>query len=273
MNLNKNTLATFLMIFLFSQFSHSQISLPFLHDVIPDNEKSRLLRGEILTRVSLKGKSGFSTNPDEISMPNLDGFINDIDQYEMVAIEKAFFPFVFSDSALDSLIRHLLCFSCLSGIEYYSINDKKVQALVKECHLISNSDSTGLAGKPSAEMQSLAHVFMMHDNRFGKLRFRCDLHISGMNILVSNTSLDSMSKLVFPINDAGEYRMFYLFQYDPDAKGLFYTAVQLMRIKNNFLLKLGKLSSGNFANRIRAITVYLAEYFGLGWNNRLIAAR
>jgi hypothetical protein len=237
-------------------------------------EISRVLKGVILTCAHLKGKADFSNTPQLITLPDMQRFGIDTDQYEMIAVEKAFFPFKMSKNAMDSLVQHLSCFNCLRGLKYYSKNDKRIQTLITECNAIDPPEAeTSLHLAQPRTDSMLTHYFEMRDNRLGKNRFRCDILMSGTDIFVHNSSLDGMSKFIFHINDVSGYQMFYLFQYDGIAGGYFYTAIQLLQIKNAFLLKLGMLNPGNFANRIRAITVYIASYFGLNWQKELIASK
>lgn len=252
----------------------SSAAASLIQTYFTEQEKEEVLNGGIITTAYLKNHKIVSTRPYSVKpeIPKTQ-YIKDSNyaSYEMMAVEKAFIPFRLTNEAFRDSYNILTQYSSLSGVNYYSRTESKYLPFIKDSYRIRSPDDH----KP---VKDIAYnripakqicYFEIEDNRFGKLTFESRVYVEGNNILVRNVSLQPMTKLLFKINEAGEYELNHFFLYDPDAAGFFYYAFHAMRIRSDFFLGLSNLTPENFADRIRAVTVHMVGYFGHDWSDRI----
>jgi hypothetical protein len=244
-------------------------------DFLSKAEEKVVLKGELITW-------GFLKNTSKVHSPNTDGRIDipvsqyiekELESYEMICVEKAFFKYDLSENSKLSLYNMLAAFSKLSGMKYYSRLDKKTKVLISDCHrLESPTDKKRMPDNIYTEITpETINYFSATDNRLGELVFRSELHSEGNNFIIKSVCVQPIEKFFISVNRSGEYQLLNFFIYDVNAKGYFYCAVNAMKIRNDYFLRLGNLSAGSFANRIRGNTVQIAKLLGLDWENRLKA--
>ncbi|MFH0974368.1 MAG: DUF6675 family protein [Spirochaetota bacterium] len=238
-------------------------------------EKETLRKGNIITKSYLKynGIVHTSGTDAQISFPAT-GFIGkETAEYEMICIEKAFFPFALNDKTKLSIYNTLAAPSKLSGMRYYSKTSGKTGKLITGSQHIDSTDMK----KPlkdtvyTAISPKTVLYFKTTDNRFGSLLFRSEIYNDGDNFILKNVCIQPMEKYFILINNKEEYQLVSFFIYDKESKGYFYYSINAMRIRNDYFLKRKLLSAENFANRMRGSTVHIAKFLGLDWKDRLKA--
>lgn len=263
----------FIIIFLlYVEHLHSQ-DKKSSENLFTKHEKEILLRGELITKCYLKHKGTVHTpNTDARIIVPLTKFTgNDLQNYEMLCVEKAFFRYDVSEKSLLYLYNTLSAYSKLSGMQYYSRTDKKIQPFITESYgLDSNYKRIDDVTRFSITPKSVNYL-KITDNRFGDLVFRSELHNERENFILKNSCIQPMEKYFIAINNKEEYHLISFFIYDKQAKGYFYYSLHAMRIRSENFLKLRMLSAENFANRIRGNTVHMARLIGLNWDDKIKA--
>ena len=246
-----------------------------LNQLISQDEQKAILDGKILTTAYLKNHKIFSnySGHDSIKSLTLPGSeISDYSNYEMIAVEKAFIPFELDSENFLGLFNKLTAYRKLTGINYYSRTDEKLQPYILSSYRI-NSPQNDVAvedDKHDAVPEEYTAYINLKDNRFGKLMMQSHISIQNNDIIIRNKTLEPMKKMFIRINNAGEYEQQNYFFYDHELKGFYYYSMQAMRIRSGLFLKLSQLTPDNFANRIRALTVHFASLFGHNWQDKLI---
>lgn len=250
---------------------------PLLDQLINPDEQKMVVEGKILTTAYLENHRIFSNylenaSIEALTMPHAS--MTDFSAYELLAVEKAFIPFVLNSENFLALFNSLTAYSQLSGMRYFSLTDKRLKPYILSSFRINYPDKDVLLNdeKHDALPSDYSAYVMIEDNRFGKLLMRNNISVQNNNLVIRNQTLEPMSKLFIPINKSGEYEQQVWLMYDDDAKGFFYYSLQAMRIRSGFFLKLSQLTPDNVANRIRALTVHLAGLMGHDWKDRIIAS-
>ncbi len=235
-------------------------------------EKETVLNGGIITKSFLKNAGdayAADTKPD-INIPPTRYTGADLKNYEMLCIEKAFFPLVLSAVSKLSVFNILASASNLKGMRYFSRTDSRIKTLILNSARIESPEKK----TPIKEAvhntipPAIINYFTASDNRFGELTFRSELYNEGDNFIVKNVCIEPMEKYFISINNKEEYQVISFYIYDNAAGGYFYYSVNAMRIRSSYFLKLGMLSAENFANRIRGSTVHMAKLLGLDWSDK-----
>jgi len=267
-------LTTLIMFLLSSSFSETD-ELFSSGNFFNEAEIKAILKGEIITKGYLKNTSTVHTNNTDsrIDIPVSKFIDENIQSYEMICIEKAFFKYELTESSKLSLYNSLAAFSKLSGMKYYSRLDKKIKVLINECYGIeSAADKKRISDYLYNKIATIAvNYFKATDNRLGDLVFRSELYNDENNFIIKNVCIQPIEKYFISVNRSEEYQLISFFIYDTDLKGYFYYSINAMKIRNGYFLRLGKMSAGSFANRIRSNTVHTAKLLGLDWEDRLKA--
>jgi len=236
----------------------------------PD-EVNKVLQGDIYTfsRFGNKIKNTDGSNTI-IRLPVTEYIARELEGYEMVTIEKAFFPYDLKTKPKLSLYNYLQKYSTIAGTLYYSRTDQKVQKLVLESYRV---DSTDFKQKE----KDLVHTqikdyhkdyIYTKDNRFGKIVFRSEIFHKNEHFVTRQTNIKPLSMFRIRVNDKGQYQLISFYIYDKDKKGYFYYTVHAMKVRGGLIRTLGRLSPESFANRIRAMTVHIAAFFEMDWSER-----
>jgi hypothetical protein len=205
-----------------------------------------------------------------VSPPVTDYSTKELADYDMVTIEKAFFPCDLKTKSRLAFYNTLQQYSNLAGMPYYSQKDKRIQTLVLE------SDRVNAADFKQKEKDSvhtkikdthLDHV-RIKDNRFGKILFKSEIFHKENSVVIKQTNIKPLSMFTIRINDKGEYQLITFYLYDEAKRGYFYCAVHALKVRGGLIRKMGRLNPESFANRIRAATVHMAAFFDLDWNER-----
>ncbi|MBN2403311.1 MAG: hypothetical protein JXN64_13065 [Spirochaetes bacterium] len=239
------------------------------------NEIGSVLKGGIITKSFLK-YNGTVHTPDtdtKIILPDIQYIEKDLASYEMISIEKAFFACELTGKKKLYVYNILASAAKLSGMQYYSRTDSKIQTLITNSGRIKSPDNKWPVKDIlySTIYPKTISYFSITDNRFGDLTFKSELYNEGENFILKNVCIEPMEKYFISINKKEEYHLISIFIYDNDLKGFFYYSINAMRIRSNRFLKLGILSAEHFANRIRGSTVHMAKLLGIEWEHKIKA--
>jgi hypothetical protein len=256
----------------FNAYAAERISIVSLFD---RTEKDTVLKGGIITKSFLKNAGSAhtpNTNP-EINIPLTQYTGADLKDYEMLCIEKAFFPYVLTSESKLSVYNILASASKLTGMRYFSRTDSKSETLILNSGRIESPEKKTSVKEVAYGTISpkIINYFITTDNRFGELTFRSELNNEGYSFILKNVCIEPMEKYFISINNKEEYQLISFYIYDKAAGGYFYYSINAMRIRSSYFLKLGMLSAENFANRIRGSTVHMAKLLGIDWDNRIKA--
>ncbi len=254
-------------------FSQSIPSLT-IDDLFTKKERTIVNNGQIISRAYLKNRGTISSGtPDKNTLLPENPVFSSLKGYEMLCTEKAFIPYKAVRESGISLPDLLSNSSKLSGIKYYSISDKKIQTLIEDSRELNNEKKTKEDDDPAFKNFSrvITKYFVITDNRFGRLNFISELFLKDNIFIIRNVCTQPMKKWMISINKKEEYRLIYFFLYDKKAHGFYYLGINVMRIRSDYLLKLGLLTPESFANRMRAQTIYYARLLGVDWSDRLRA--
>lgn len=237
-------------------------------------EKEKVKQGQIISRMYMNTNPGdFNTdlslniprtpyNPDEYSS----------DKYEVVCDEKAFFPYELTSTSKLKLYNILTGYSRLKGMKYWSLNRDRSETFILDCYRVKKS-LFGYSKIDDEKYTSIAsHIegyFEQEDNKFskyaGKLVYKSDLYNEGNNFILVNST---QSGIPFVCNK-DEMKLITFFIYDEEAKGFYYYAFSVMRIRLDVLYK--KTNATLFSSRLRAGTIHFATLLGLNWYDKLQA--
>jgi len=251
-----------------SAVSSDSLSIEMFFD--PD-EVDGVLQGNIYTFSRFGKKIKNSDSSSRIMKLTVTEYIaKDLERYEMVSVEKAFFPYDLTKETELAFYNYLQKYSAMTGMLYYSQTDRKVQKLVLESYRVDSADFRQREkDNVHAEIRNYHkdHIYVK-DNRFGKIVFRSEIFHKNDHFVARLTNTRPLSMFRIPISGKGEYQLISFFVYDEDRKGYFYYAVHAMKVRGGLARKLGRLSPESFANRIRAMTVHIAAFLGMDWSER-----
>ena len=235
------------------------------------SEVDGVLQGDIYTfsRFGNKIRNTDGSNT-VIKLPATEYMTKELEGYEMVTVEKAFFPYDLKTKPRLAFYNYLQRYSDLAGILYYSRTDKKARKLVLESYRV---DSADFKQKEEDHAHTLIrdyhkdHVYLK-DNRFGKIMFSSEIFHKDDHFVTRWINVKPLSMFRIPVSDRGQYHLICFYIYDSDRKGYFYYAVHAAKVRGGLIMTLGRLSPESFANRIRAMTVHIATYFEMDWSKR-----
>ena len=236
----------------------------------PD-EVNKVLQGDIYTfsRFGNKIKNADGSNRI-VKLPVTEYIAKELSGYEMVTVEKAFFPYDLKTESKLAFYNYLQRYSTLAGTLYYSRTDRKVQKLVLESYRV---DSTDLKQKEEDTVHTQIKDYhrdyvYLKDNRFGKIVFSSEIFHKNDHFVMRQTNIKPLSMFRIPVNDKGQYQLISFYIYDKDRKGYFYYTVHAMKVRGGLIRTLGRLSPESLANRTRAMTVHIAAFFEMDWSKR-----
>lgn len=240
-----------------------------------DGEKEKLAAGTIMTRSYLKGVGMVNSGSwkGKIKIPPIPKFKWNLNSYEMIVEEKAFMPCRLDGSGFLALYNGLGAFSRLTGMQYYSVSDRKLLPFILKCHRIVSPQSPRKVSdvRFSKIPERTTAYFILEDNRLGEMTFRNTMYSDGKNFLAINSCINPIKKFLLTINEAYEYHQITIMMYDHSRKGFFYYGVQAMRVRSGIVERFSILKPDSFGNRMRALTVRTAGILGLTWKYRLKA--
>ncbi|MBL7188131.1 MAG: hypothetical protein ISS70_17550 [Phycisphaerae bacterium] len=236
----------------------------------PD-EVDKVVQGDIYTfsRFGNKIKNTDGSNTVR-KLPVTEYIAKELEGYEMVTIEKAFFPYDLKTKPKLAFYNHLQKYSTVAGTLYYSRTDQKVQKLVLESYRVDSADFKQKE-KDNVHTQIKDYhkdYVYLRDNRFGKIVFSSEIFHKNDHFVTKQTNIKPLSMFRIRVNDKGEYQQISFYIYDEDKKGYLYYAVHAMKVRGGLIKTLGRLSPESFANRIRAMTVHIAAFFQMDWSER-----
>lgn len=205
-----------------------------------------------------------------IKLPATEYMAKELEDYEMVTVEKAFFPYDLKTKSKLAFYNYLQEYSNLAGTPYYSRTDKKVQKLVLESYRV---DPTNFRKREKDHVHRQIKDYhrdyvYLKDNRFGKIIFCSEIFHKNDHLVTKQINVKPLSMFRIPVSDKGQYQLISFYIYDKDKKGYFYYAVHAAKVRGGLIRTLGRLSPESFANRIRAMTVHVAAFFEIDWSKR-----
>ena len=245
-------------------------SLPIDRFFEPD-EVNKVLQGEIYTFSRSGSKIKNADGSKEVTkLPVTEYVARELQGYEIVTVEKAFFSYDLKAKSKLALYNYLQRYSALTGILYYSRTDKTVQKLVLESYRV---DSADFKKKEKDRLHTQIEDYhsdyvYIKDNRFGKIVFCSEIFHKDDNFVTKQTNARPLSVFGIPVSDKGQYQLISFYIYDKDRKGYFYYAVHAMKVRSGLIRRFGRLSPESFANRLRAMTVHIAAFFEMDWSRR-----
>jgi hypothetical protein len=234
-------------------------------------EVQKVLKGDICTFARFGNKIRNTDGSNAVrKLPVTEYIAKELEGYEMVTVEKAFFPYDLKTKSKLAFYNHLQEYSTLAGTLYYSRTDQKVQKLVLESYRVDSADFKQKE-KDNVHTQIKDYhkdYVYLRDNRFGKIVFSSEIFHKNDHFVTKQTNIKPLSMFRIHVNDKGEYQLISFYIYDEDKKGYLYYAVHAMRVRGGLIKTLGRLSPESFANRIRAMTVHIAAFFEMDWSER-----
>jgi hypothetical protein len=241
-------------------------------DLFSIEEKSRLLDGEIITRMYLKYNAKGENTHLEMDLPNSTAIPEEMKGYEMLTDEKAFIPYETGSDGLLPVINSMVSFSRLKGTRYWSRRAGAVETLIVDSYAIDSPDDKQMIPDPVLVSipGSVEYYFVQKDNKFGKTGYRYTISTDDDTILVKASCFHPVVfKKLIPVNGRDEMKVITILEYDSSRKGFYYYALYGMRINLDLFLRNGALRPTSFANRLRAATVHLAVSLGNDWTGKL----
>lgn len=236
----------------------------------PD-EIREVLQGDICTFSRFGDKIRNTDGSNTIvKLPATEYMAKELEGYDMVTVEKAFFPYDLKTKSELALYNYLQRYSAFAGILYYSRTDKKVQKLVLESYRVDSTDLKQKEKDPvhtQIEDYHKDHVYLK-DNRFGKIVFCSEIFHKDDNFVTKQTNAKPLSMLGITVSGKGQYQLISFYMYDKERRGYFYYAVHAMKVHSGLIRRFGRLSPESFANRLRAMTVHIAAFFEMDWSRR-----
>jgi len=235
-------------------------------------EMKAVMNGAILTRAAVKGGGVFNLpGGGSLILPGTPLIPSWLGSYEVLAEERAFMPCDIAGKGLSRFYNGLFAYSRFKGLTYYSRTDRRFQPYLLESGRISGTGSTEVTGDPvyAGPAPRRVHLFRVRDNRFGDIVFRSVAVNRGNDFIVTNASVEPLSKMGFPVAGAGEYRMMSFYLYNAGDRGFYYYGLHALRVRTGFFITSGLVNAESFANRLRAETVRRAEIMGLDWRSKL----
>jgi hypothetical protein len=252
-------------------FAENSLSL---NTFFNDAELKKVLDGEIVSRMCIKGNASGENTDLEIDIPRTKYADEDFSSYEVVIDEKAFIPYDMENTSSKIKFYNILtAYSKLKGMQYYSRMRKQTETFILKSKRIDPDKNTTIDDVTYNEIKpKIENYFFQTDNKFGKLKFRSDLYNDGNNFVMVNTCIQPVSKLFFVINKKDETKFISYFIYSKEQKGFFYYSFNVMKVRLKFLLSENDVMTLNptlFSSRLRASTVHFAKLLGLNWEDKL----
>ena len=256
-------------------FTSILLSAPLLNYVnfFTVNESRAAASGEFLTSVILKGKGAVSSGGVEKNYPVQNTYIKvSFSDYDMIAVEKGFFPMEQSSFNRQKIYKSLTDFSMLKGMRYYSQTQKGSSTLIIDSYRISsgNDYSNENINDKSIPASSLSH-FSIKDNRLGVLSFESEFFSNSDNFISINTLTGKASKYGMDIFYPGDYRIYKFLIYDKKLKGYFFYTAQFMKVRSGILSRLDLVKPESFANRVRGENIHFLKSIGIDRLSKLAA--
>jgi len=235
-------------------------------------ERASVKKGAIISRATLAGGEGFNLPAEaSIILPRSRHIPRELSGYEMLAEERAFFPYAMNPPRALSLYNSLFAFSKFAGIRYYSRTDRKLLTYILSSSRIASPGGGGALPDPVygvVEPRRSCH-FAIRDNRFGDITFSHEVLADGDTFVVKSVCVHQLRKMGFTIAGAEEYRLTSMFLYSPADRGFYYYGLHALRVRTGFFTSSGLLNAESFANRLRAETVRRAGLLGLDWSAKI----
>lgn len=238
------------------------------------SEMKKVKEGEIISRMYMNTNPGDFNTDQSLTIPRTKYTPEDYssNSYEVVCDEKAFFPYQLDGESRLKLYNILTGYSRLKGMKYWSLNRDRSETFILDCYRVEKS-LLGYSKKDDKEYSTIStHLqgyFEQEDNKFskyaGKLVYKSDLYTEGNNFILVNST---QSGIPFVCNK-DEMKLITFFIYDEEARGFYYYAFSVMRIRLDLLYK--KTNATLFSSRLRAGTIHFATLLGLNWYDKLQA--
>lgn len=259
------------MLFILNLYSQAPLSVEIFFN---GKEIERTLKGEIITRMYIKGNASGENTDLKIDIPNTKYIKEDFSTYEVIIDEKAFIPYNMGEMALRLKFYNVLtAYSKLTGMQYYTRMRKRTETFILESSKIDPKKNSSISDEIYNEIKpKIENYFTQKDNKFGKITFKSELYNDGNVFVNINTCTHPLSYGLVTINKKEETKFINYFFYDEEKKGFYYYSINIMRVRVNFVLKKNDILTLNptlFSNRLRAATIHLAKMLGLNWDNKL----
>lgn len=227
----------------------------------------RVLDGEIISRMCIKDNAWGENTDLSMTIPATKFDQGGYTDWEMISDEKAFIPFELNDKTKLQLLNALVDFEGLKGMKYYSRKVDEILVLIEDAYGIKSATNFSKAKpiKYDSLQNHVTNYFSQKDNRFGRTYYSSDIYFDGDNVVIINSNVAGMNYFL-PINRKGEFKSITYLIYSQEHKGFFYYVANPIRIRIE--LALSKLSPTTFAQRLRAVTVHLANSIGLDWSDK-----
>lgn len=257
-------LAATLLIALFT-FANEDFSVSTF---MSDDEISRVLNDEIITRMYIKYNHYKDATDLELTIPSTKYAEIDSTKYQMITDDKSFLPYELTDEAKKLEFYNTISDPAkLKGMTYYSRKADKVKPLVLDAY---QTTENGWKIDSVQQAQIIPHLsghFKQRDNKFGTMKFKSDLYNIDNDFVLINDCQNSIPFVCKP----GEYRTITYFIYDEANKGFYIYSTFLLVIRSDFLLDgtgILTLNPTTFSNRLRAATVHMARILGVDWDEK-----
>ena len=234
-------------------------------DFFTSGESRIAVSGEFLTSVLLKGKGDVKSGGVEKSSPVQNSYLTvSSADYDMVAVEKGFFPMDGNIWNRQKIHKSLTDFSVLKGMQYYSQTQNGNATLIVDSYRVpsKNDYSTENINDKFIPSASLSH-FSIKDNRLGLLTFKSEFFSSGEDFISINTLTGRASKFGMDIFYPGDYRIYKFFIYDKKLKGYYFYTAQFMKVRSSILSRLDLVKPESFGNRVRAENIHFLKSIGI----------
>lgn len=242
-----------------------------LDKIFTQNDKERILKGEIITRRYMKYNPANLNTHEKIDIPITEFTKEDYSLYEVIIDERAFIPYeIKNNSDLLKIFNIINNVSLAKGMKYYSNRAGEVLEFILDSYMVEGDNRFKKVDDPIyKEIKTpIESYFYQKDNRFGKLFYKKIVYNEGNNFYIITECLDPIVFIV-PLNKKGDYKVISYFIYDKEKKGYFYYSLLITRIRNDFILQKGYTNATLFSSRLRAVTVHFAKLIGLDWSNKL----
>lgn len=207
----------------------------------------------------------------EVNIPRTKYTDEDFTIYEMFTDERSFIPYKLNKESKLKLYNSLTAYSKLKGMKYWNRGEKVAMEFIVDAYRIQSPDDNKKIPDPVYnEIQpKITNYFIQEDNKFGKSVYRSELINDGDNFILNNTCLTPISKFLVTLAKTEESKNYTIFIYDKEKEGYYYYTLNVMRIRNERLLKSKKLYPGTFSNRLRGSTIHLVSMLGIDWSDKI----
>ncbi|MCX7679464.1 MAG: hypothetical protein N2316_09620 [Spirochaetes bacterium] len=234
-------------------------------------EKISVESGTIITRVSAPGRKSFRKPLGEkIVLPPISVIPKELNEYDIIAEEKAFFPYLLTAQNKIAFYNLLFRFSSFKGMQYFSKREKKIATYIIDCNtIVSMNDYTAI---PDREYSSIVPkrqgFFKILDNRFGEIIFQSEIIAEQNVFVIKNVNINPLQKFGHVLVPKGGLVNLAVYSYCSAKKGFYYYSVHAIKLGENSIIT-ALLDPESVANRIRAETVHRASMLGLDLRSQL----